>query len=315
VTDKQKRLAKMREAMAALEAEAAASAESEKPKPPPDAGPGASPPEAPADAGPDSPPAATPPDKAQRNFTDPESRIMKTADGFEQAYNAQAAVDADSQVIVATGLTNAGNDKEQVVPMAEAIAQNTGRVPKQLSADSGYCSESNLEGLAERGIHGYVATGRQKHGKSSATGKGAKTGSRVREMSRHLRQGGHRSCGATEQSLSSAQADRGAGFRPDQGGAGLPPVPVTGPGEGHGRVAAGLHRPQPAEAGPGDVGRRRAPAGGRRGARRSRPERVPGGKQQPRRLPRQPAADQLELGLAAPLAETMRRTAVTQTGS
>jgi transposase len=194
VTNKQKRLAKMREAMAALEAEAAASAESEKPKPPPDDGPGASPPsEPPADEGSDSPPAATPPDKAQRNFTDPESRIMKTADGFEQAYNAQAAVDADSQVIVATGLTNAGNDKEQVVPMAEAIAQNTGRVPKELSADSGYCSESNLAELVQRGIRGYVATGRQKHGKPSATGQSAKAGSRVQEMSRRLKQGGHRS--------------------------------------------------------------------------------------------------------------------------
>ena len=196
VTNKQKRLAKMREAMAALEAEAAASAEADKPQPPPppDDGPGASPPsETPADEGPDSPPAATPPDKAQRNFTDPESRIMKTADGFEQAYNAQAAVDADSQVIVATGLTNAGNDKQQVVPMIDEVQANSGRVPKELSADSGYCSEANLEELAERGIRGYVATGRQKHGKSSATGKGAKAGSRVREMSRRLKQGGHRS--------------------------------------------------------------------------------------------------------------------------
>jgi len=261
VTNKQARLAKLREAMAALEAEAAASAESEKPEPPPDDGPGASPPEAPANEGPDSPPAATPPDKAQRNFTDPQSRIMRTADGFEQAYNAQAAVDADSQVIVAAGLTNAGNDQQQVVPMTQAIEQNTGRLPKELSADSGYCSEANLDELAERGIRGYVATGRQKHGKPSATGQGARAGSRVREMSRRLKQGGHRSCAATEQSVPSAQADGGAGLRPDQSGPGLPPVPVTGPGEGHRGVAAGLHRPQPAEAGAGHVGRRRAPAG------------------------------------------------------
>ena len=200
VTNKQQRLAKMREAMAALEAEAAASAEADKPEaPPPDDGPGASPPpEAPADEASDSPPTATPPDKAQRNFTDPESRIMKTADGFEQAYNAQAAVDADSQVIVATGLTNAGNDKQQVVPMIDEVQANSGRVPKELSADSGYCSEANLEELAERGIRGYVATGRQKHGKPAATGRGAGAGSRVREMPRRLKQGGHRSCGATE---------------------------------------------------------------------------------------------------------------------
>jgi uncharacterized coiled-coil protein SlyX len=197
VTNKQKRLAKMREAMAALEAEAAeaaasAEADQSQPPPPPDGGPGGSPPEAPADEGQDSPP-PLPPDKAQRNFTDPESRIMKTADGFEQAYNAQAVVDADSQVIVATGLTNAGNDKQQVVPMIAEVQANSGRVPKELSADSGYCSESNLAELARRGIRGYVATGRQKHGTAAATGKAARAGSRVREMSRRLKQGGHRS--------------------------------------------------------------------------------------------------------------------------
>jgi hypothetical protein len=135
-----------------------------------------------------------PPDKAQRNFTDPESRIMKTPGGFEQAYNAQAAVDADSQVIVAAGLTNAGNDKQQVVPMAAAIEQNMGRTPQELSADSGYCSEANLAELERLGIRGYVATGRQKHGATSATGKGAgRGGTLVQAMSRRLKQGGHRS--------------------------------------------------------------------------------------------------------------------------
>jgi len=200
VKSKQARLAKMREAMAALEAEAAAEAQAA---------------EAPAAAADgtaaegdddgsggasatalESPPpvAKAPPDKAQRNFTDPESRIMKTPNGFEQAYNAQAVVDADSQVIVAESLTNAGNDKQQVVPLAAEIEGNLGRVPKQLSADSGYCSEANLEELERLGIRGYLATGRQKHGTKSATGKrAAEPGSRVEAMSRRLRRGGHRS--------------------------------------------------------------------------------------------------------------------------
>jgi transposase len=206
VQSKQARLAKMREAMAALEAEAAAEAEAEAAqaraaaaatpcKPPAEGaddgsgGDAQTPPESPP-----APVAKAPPDKAQRNFTDPESRIMKTPNGFEQAYNAQAVVDAGSQVIVAESLTNAGNDKQQVVPLAAEIEGNLGRVPKELSADSGYCSEANLEELDRLGIRGYVATGRQKHGATSATGKGAgRDGSRVQGMSRRLKQGGHRS--------------------------------------------------------------------------------------------------------------------------
>ena len=202
VRNKQARLQKMREAMAALEAEAAAEAQAEA-----DAARAAADDAASADgdgegsdgtaAAPseDPPPAAkAPPDKAQRNFTDPESRIMKTANGFEQAYNAQAVVDADSQVIVAESLTNAGNDKQQVVPLAELIARNLGRVPKELSADNGYCAEENLEELERLGIRGYLATGRQKHGTKSATGKrSAAPGSRVEAMSRRLKRGGHRS--------------------------------------------------------------------------------------------------------------------------
>lgn len=203
VKSKQARLTKIREARAALEAEAAAQAqaEAEQAQAAADDSPvesaddddseGAS-----AAASEDAPPpvAKAPPDKAQRNFTDPESRIMKTPGGFEQAYNAQAVVDADSQVIVAESLTNAGNDKQQVVPMTDQIERNLGRAPHELSADSGYCSEANLEELEQRGIRGYVATGRQKHGTSSATGKrAAAPGSRVEAMSQRLKRAGHRS--------------------------------------------------------------------------------------------------------------------------
>jgi hypothetical protein len=140
------------------------------------------------------PASKAPPEKAQRNFTDPDSRIMKDSHGFEQAYNAQAAVDAESQVIVAEGLTNAGNDKQQVVPMVDEMEKQTGRLPRELSADSGYCSEENLEQLDERTIRGYIATGRQKHGTASATGTGGKRGGpHVQAMATRLRRGGYRS--------------------------------------------------------------------------------------------------------------------------
>src|SRR3954466_13600741 len=112
---------------------------------------------------PAAPPSNQPDPKSQRNFTDPESRIMKSKDGFVQAYNAQAAVDAGAQIIVAHELTQCGNDQGQLVPLIEAIENNLGRKPAQASADSGYCSESNLEALEAHGVDGYVAPGRAKH--------------------------------------------------------------------------------------------------------------------------------------------------------
>lgn len=107
---------------------------------------------------------AKPKDKAQYNFSDPESRIMKGADGFVQAYNAQAVVESTTQLIVAEAVTQEANDKRQVAPMVEAIEQQAGQKPEQLLADSGYCSEKNLEHLESKGIDAYLATERQKHG-------------------------------------------------------------------------------------------------------------------------------------------------------
>jgi len=102
-----------------------------------------------------------PKEKAQRNFTDPESRIMKGSEGaFIQGYNAQAAVDASSQVIVAATLTNNAADVAHLLPVVDLIGDHMGRDPGEVSADAGYCSEDNLERLAERGIDAYVATGR-----------------------------------------------------------------------------------------------------------------------------------------------------------
>lgn len=132
-----------------------------------------------------------PEDKAQSNFTDPQSRLMKTKDGFEQAYNAQAAVDAADQVIVAADVVAEQNDGAQLVPVLDQIQANTGEVPVQLSADASYCSEDNLAALEEKQIDAYVATGRQKHGTASATGGEEKRkGPRASAMREKLRAGG-----------------------------------------------------------------------------------------------------------------------------
>ena len=83
-----------------------------------------------------------PEDKAQRNFTDPESRIMPGPGGkdFQQGYNCQVVVDHEHQVIVATRATNVASDKQQAVVMIEEVIANTGEVPKEVSADAGYYS-------------------------------------------------------------------------------------------------------------------------------------------------------------------------------
>ena len=127
---------------------------------------------------------------AQRNFSDPESRIMKGHDGFVQAYNAQAAVDATAQVIVAHHMTNNAADQDALAPLLDAVTANTGVTPAEVSADSGYCSEANLADLAGRGIRGYVATGRAKHPDG---GEDRRRGPLVAAMRQRLRRAGRRS--------------------------------------------------------------------------------------------------------------------------
>ncbi|MFC1827835.1 IS1182 family transposase [Thermodesulfobacteriota bacterium] len=105
--------------------------------------------------------------KRQRNFTDPDSRIMPASGSkdFIQGYNCQAAVDGKTQVIVATGVTQETNDKQQIEPLIEKIEENTaGKLPKVVSADAGYFSETNCNILDDKEIKAYVATGKQKHG-------------------------------------------------------------------------------------------------------------------------------------------------------
>jgi transposase len=184
VADKQKRLEKIRQAKAELEAEARAAAEKQTSSAAPEA--------KPKKGRESKTPTGVPDDKAQKNFTDPESRIMKTGDGFIQGYNAQAAVDADSQVIVAQMLNNSANDKKQLVPMLDQIRKNIGFQAKEISADAGYCSDDNLKALSRRGIRGYVAVGRQKHGQPAATDNRSAS-PWVQRMKARLRQGGYRS--------------------------------------------------------------------------------------------------------------------------
>jgi IS5 family transposase len=139
------------------------------------------------------PPKAEPGGKAQRNFTDPESRILKTKDGYIQGYNAQAAVDGDHQIIVAQTLTNSSSDQAQLAPLLNVTRANLGKNPDEVSADAGYCSDANLRTIKRRRIEGYIATGRQKHGTKSATAKKTTPGSLIARMSTKLKRAGYRS--------------------------------------------------------------------------------------------------------------------------
>jgi len=113
------------------------------------------------------PTTATPDPKAQRNFTDPESRIMPDGankGSFIQAYNAQAAVDSHAQIVVAADITQQTNDSQQLVPLLAQVQANLGRGPDAVSADAGYWSEANATAPGVAGINLHIATGRQTHG-------------------------------------------------------------------------------------------------------------------------------------------------------
>lgn len=114
------------------------------------------------------PPKEEPKQKAQRNFTDPESRMM--VEGSSKAYvygfNCQAVVDADSQVILATDTTQEATDKKQIEPMLNKIKDNVKTKPEKLSADAGYYSESNIKLLRKRRIDCYIPPDRQLHNRN-----------------------------------------------------------------------------------------------------------------------------------------------------
>jgi len=171
------RLRKIREAKAALEAAARAQAEqageqararlAERARHEAETGKkmGGRPPQVP------DPEQAQPAPTAQRNFTDPESRIMKdgATKGFEQAYNAQAVVDSTAQIIVAAAVTQEANDKQQLQPMLEKVKENCGRLPEKASADAGYFNTEHLTDETLRTVDLYVPPDRQTHGAAAET--------------------------------------------------------------------------------------------------------------------------------------------------
>ena len=219
IADKQKRLAKIREARQALEAEAAAAAAAkaeaeraaeEKRKA-----------ENRKRSGPvPRPPSKEPDPKAQRNFTDPDSRVLLTKDGFIRGYNAQAAVDGAKQIIVAHGLTQSMSDCPQLVPLVDAVRANLGRKPREISADAGYCSEGNLLALATRRdprLCRYRAS--QASGRDHAQGRRRDDADNAAEAeARRL-----------SQPVPIAKADRGAGVRADQASARISTIPAARP--------------------------------------------------------------------------------------
>jgi transposase len=170
---RESRLKKIREAKAALEAEAREEAEQKKAAAEAKIAerhaqhertgrkPGGRDPQVP------DPEKAVPEEKAQRNFTDPESRIMPDGGrkgSFIQAFNTQIAVDSAAQIIVAAEVTQETNDKRQLAPMLRQVVQNLEAKPAAVSADAGYFSEEQVTGEHAQGIELYIATGKQKHG-------------------------------------------------------------------------------------------------------------------------------------------------------
>ena len=159
----------------------------------------------------------------------------------------QAVVDSAHQVIVAAQATNQTSDKQQAVAMVEEAIDNVGAVPKEVSADAGYYSAQAVDGLYRLCVNPFVAPERTRHG----------TGCAARAPGSHTQSSVYQGSDAPEAAdqtgsatLRSADANGGAGIRPDQAGPRLPPVPAAGPGEGQRRVIADLHRPQPAQAVP-----------------------------------------------------------------
>ena len=139
---------------------------------------------------------AVPPPRAQRNFTDPESRMMKMGDGsFQYGYNAQAVVDEHRQVILATQVTQCAGDVEQLLPMlaetrAALVAAGIPAGPPQLLADAGYCSQDNLTALDDQEVDVLIATGRLRHREVVAAaprGRIPKNATRTERMARRLR--------------------------------------------------------------------------------------------------------------------------------
>lgn len=188
MADKQRRLERIRAAKAQLEAEANAGPDSHDPD-----GPGPSSGMQERGARKDKP-ADTPPDKAQRNFTDGDSRIMPSGGGFIAGYNAQIAVDAARQIIIAQRLLTNPADFAGLLPLVDQARANLGRKPREVSGDTGFATEANLQAMAERRIRPYLSPGRIRHGETDPTaGRVLKRKPRMQAMAETIRKAGRRS--------------------------------------------------------------------------------------------------------------------------
>jgi hypothetical protein len=144
---REERLQRIREAKRALEARARQEAEAAAEKP----------------DGECSQTEVKPEEKDQYNFSDPESRMLKGPDGFLQGYNAQIAVEPVLQLIVGQAVTQAANDKKQLLPMVATVEKQAGQKPSQVLADSGYTSDASLQGMEKAKVDAYLAVARDKH--------------------------------------------------------------------------------------------------------------------------------------------------------
>ena len=168
-----------------------------------------------------------PDDKAQRNFTDTESRIIPA-----------------HQVIVAARATNQTSDKQQAAAMMEETIDNVGAVPREVSADAGYYSAKAVDELYALGVDPFVAPEQTRHGRVVPPAPRGRIPSHLSPRDRMRRKLQTR---RGRQPLRFADANCGAGIRPDQAGPGIPAVPAAGTGEGERRMVVDLHRPQPAQ--------------------------------------------------------------------
>jgi hypothetical protein len=238
---KQRRLAAIRAAKAALEAEAA-----DPPDPDDESGPGASSGMRwqgralrSEDGG--------PPDRAQKNFTDPDSRVLPMRDGFIQGYNGQIAVDAAHQVIVAHRLVTTSADYRTLAPLVNDISVHLGRKPREVSGDAGFATEANLAAL--KAPYQGLSPARM-----SPSWRGpCRKAPQVDEAAPDERHGRDTQTGGPSQPLPAQKASGRARIRTNQAGQRLPPIPLARPRSSPSRVGDDLHRPQPAQA------RKRAP--------------------------------------------------------
>lgn len=192
VADKQRRLERIRQAKAQLEAEAKTNPADFDPDGP---GPSSGMRERGArKKAPQGEPPAPPPDKAQRNFTDGDSRIQPTRDGLIAGFNGQIAVDAAHQIIIAQQLTTNPADFAALIPLVDQAQANLGRKLKEVSGDTGFATEANIAAMNERDVKAYLPPGRARHLDDHAAGERTlRQKPLTAAMATRLKRGGRRS--------------------------------------------------------------------------------------------------------------------------